>query len=161
MKTRGRRRSSSSPSKTEMITEVFTARPMDLITPKEISTSLGLDIQLVTSIVNRLRDDGVIERPSRGKYRLSLDQIADDDIIMDIAREMEKLANTTLNILPEEEGVENGGADPFKKLLLIFKHIQERGGQSMALNLLRMSARSKLDPDQIDALISSIKEIAG
>lgn len=143
-----------------MITEVFTARPMDLITPKEISTSLGLDIQLVTSIVNRLRDDGVIERPSRGKYRLSLDQIADDDIIMEIAGEMEKLANTTLNILPEE-GVENGGADPFKKLLLIFKHIQERGGQSMALNLLRMSARSKLDPDQIDALISSIKEIAG
>jgi hypothetical protein len=59
----------------------------------------------------------------------------------------------------EESGI--SGNDPFKKLMLLFKHIENRGGRSMAVNLLRMSARDELYHDQIDALIRSIKEIAG
>ncbi|MGA1821058.1 MAG: type IV toxin-antitoxin system AbiEi family antitoxin domain-containing protein [Thermoplasmatota archaeon] len=160
MKSRGRRRTSSKPSKTEMITEVFTSRPMDLITPKEISISLGLDIQLVTSIVNRLRDDGIIERPARGKYRLRIDQIADDDTLSEIARDMEELASDTLNIPPAGKS-ENGYTNPFRELFLIYTHIQKRGGQAMSQNLLRLSARNRLSQDQIDALIRSIKENAG
>lgn len=145
-------------SKTEMIASIFSDEPLDHHTPKEISLKLDLDIRLVTSIVNRLRSEGLVERIGRGRYRLKMDQEIREEIISGIRDEMASMSQVILG-LPEAK--ESGGDDetPFRELISLYRTVDEVGGRTMARNLLRLSGRKFLDDDSTDRLLLSVEEV--
>ena len=142
-----------------MIADVFSRRPTDLITPKEISRELGLDLQLVTSLMKRLMDEGVIDRISRGKYRLKIDMVCDKKEINEIVTDMEKIALITLGIPPHSNNKESDEDDPYRRLKDAYVRIRSLGGEVMALNLLRVSSRKKLEKEECDLLFQLIKGV--
>jgi len=153
------RKRSSKTSKTEMIANVFTGRPTEIISPKEISKELGLDLQLVTSIVKRLMDEGLIDRISRGKYRLGSEFMGDVEDIRSICDDLERVALTTLGSKPRSDLAFKKEADPYKRLNEIFIFIKGVGGEAMALNLLRISSKKRLDNDQTEMLFNILKGV--
>jgi hypothetical protein len=145
-------------SKTERIANVFTSRPLDSISPKEISMELGLEIQLVTSIVSRLKAEGLIERVGWGKYKLRMEQTVDDEILKIVAQEMFEMSQKVIRTKHEGD-VEEELKDPFKFLVQIYREIVKVGGEMMANNLLRLSARKRMEEEEVDFLVFSIREV--
>jgi hypothetical protein len=155
-RTRGKSRNIS---KTERIANVFASRPLDSISPKEISQELGLEIQLVTSIVSRLKAEGLIERVGWGKYKLRMEQTVDDDVLRLVASDMVKMSHNIIRSISSED-VEDGLKDPFKFLIGIYQQVVSVGGETMANNLLRLSARKQMDESEVDYLLFSVREVA-
>ncbi len=139
---------------------MFTEHPLQPISPKEISRELDLDIQLVTSIVSRLRAEGLIERVGWGKYKLRMDSTFDPEKIILIAKDLYDLTKGILGS-PDNGHGEGAAENPFRYLVETFRAVSDRGGEAMALNLLRLSARKRLSPDEIELLIMSVMEVSG
>lgn len=159
LKKRGYRSAETKVTKTDQIANVFSENPLDAISPKDISAELGLDIKLVTTIVNRLRKEGMIERVGWGKYRLSIDNSIEDEVLEMIADEMSKMTMVILGIpLNKINGDSNGSA--FKNLVSVYRKISEIGGELMAQNVLRLSASKKLGSDKVEPLISAVMEVS-
>lgn len=159
MRTKRTRGKSRNISKTERIANVFTSRPLDSISPKEISRELDLEIQLVTSIVSRLKAEGLIERVGWGKYKLRMDQTVDDEVLRLISKDMYEMSLEIMGTTPLENVDEELKA-PFKFLIKIYKEAIGVGGETMANNLLRLCARKRLDDGEVDFLVHSVKEVA-
>ena len=159
MRTKRTRGKSRNISKTERIANVFTSRPLDAISPKEISRELELEIQLVTSIVSRLKAEGLIERVGWGKYKLRMDQTVDDEIIEVISRDMYDLSLDIMGMTPITNLEEELKA-PFQFLIKIYRDAINIGGETMANNLLRLAARKRLDEGEVDFLVNSVREVA-
>jgi hypothetical protein len=139
---------------------VFTDRPLQPISPKEISRELDLDIQLVTSIVSRLRAEGLIERVGWGKYKLRMDNTFEPEKLLMIAEDLYDLTKGILGS-PENGHGEVSEENPFRYLVETYRAVSKRGGEAMAMNLLRLSARKRLTTDEIELLIMSVKEVNG
>jgi hypothetical protein len=159
LRTKRTRGKSRNISKTERIANVFTSRPLDSISPKEISRELDLEIQLVTSIVSRLKAEGLIERIGWGKYKLRMDQTVDEEILQVITRDLYQMSLQIMGMAPNEN-VEEELKSPFKFLIKIYQEAINIGGETMANNLLRLSARKRLDEEEVDFLVHSVKEVA-
>lgn len=159
MRTKRTRGKSRNISKTERIANVFTSRPLDSISPKEISRELDLEIQLVTSIVSRLKSEGLIERVGWGKYKLRMDQTVDDEILKNISKDMYEMSLGIMG-MTRSDNVEAELKAPFKFLIKIYQEAISIGGETMANNLLRLSARKKLNEEEVDFLVHSVREVA-
>ena len=159
MRTKRTRGKSRNISKTERIANVFTSRPLDSISPKEISRELDLEIQLVTSIVSRLKAEGLIERIGWGKYKLRMEQTVDDDVLRIIAK---NLYDISRNIVGSRQSrkLDEDLDQPFKFLIEVYKQVISVGGENMANNLLKLAARKELDDTEVEYLVYSIKEVA-
>ncbi len=159
MRTKRARGKSRNISKTERIANVFTARPLDSISPKEISVELDLEIQLVTSIVSRLKAEGLIERIGWGQYKLRMEQTVDDEILRIVAKDMYKISRNIVGSR-ENKDIEEELEEPFKFLIEVYKQVIKIGGETMANNLLRLSACKELDDGEVEYLVYSVKEVA-
>lgn len=151
---------SRSVSKTERIASVFIERPLQPISPKEISRELDLDIQLVTSIVSRLRAEGLIERIGWGKYKLRMDNTFEPEKLITIARDLHDLTSGILGTREDGHG-EVSEDHSFDYLVDTYRAISQKGGEAMAANLLRLSARKLLSPEETELLIISLREVKG
>ncbi|MGA1793794.1 MAG: MarR family transcriptional regulator [Thermoplasmatota archaeon] len=144
-------------SKTEQIANVFIERPLDSISPKEISRELGMEIQLVTSIVSRLRAEGLVERVGWGRYKLRMEQTIAHDILEQVSSDYWDL---TRNILAGSgKGVAEGEGDHFDRIVRIFVEVKKVGGDVMAQNLLRLAARKSMPHEDVKILVGSVKEV--
>jgi hypothetical protein len=159
LRTKRTRGKSRNISKTERIANVFTSRPLDSISPKEISRELDLEIQLVTSIVSRLKAEGLIERVGWGKYKLRMEQTVDEEILQVITRDLYQMSLQIMGMAPSDN-VEQELKSPFNFLVKIYQEAINIGGETMANNLLRLSARKRLDEEEVDFLVHSVKEVA-
>lgn len=146
-------------SKTDMIAEIFNSRPMEKHSPKEIAGELGLEIQLVTSIVSRLRNEGLIERVGWGQYKLKMAHTIEDLHMKEICDHMKEMASPVMGTtLPTSGELEK--EDAYSELIVIYRSIREKGGEIMAVNLLRLCASKVLDDDNVDHLLINIGEVA-
>ena len=146
-------------SKTEQIANVFIERPLDSISPKEISRELGMEIQLVTSIVSRLRAEGLVERVGWGKYKLRMEQTIAQDVLEQVSSDYWDL---TRNILTSSgKGKIEGTGDHFDRIVRIFVEVRKVGGDVMAQNLLRLAARKSMPLEDVKILVGSVKEVTG
>ncbi len=143
-----------------MIAKVISDSPFQSHTPRQIANELDLDIQLVTSIVNRLRSEGVIERIGWGKYIQKREQEFEDRYLIDITHDMRVMASMILGQTSPLDNIKQKG-DPFKELMEMYKSIKELGGETMASNLLRLCAKKSMLNDRVDILIESFEEVSG
>ncbi|MFO8050905.1 MAG: hypothetical protein R6V01_04320 [Thermoplasmatota archaeon] len=146
------------PTKTDMIANVFSEHPLDALSPKMISTELGLEIKLVTTIVNRLRNEGVIERVGWGKYRLSIDSNIEEEVLENISEDMYRMTGVILGSAPSGWLNDSNGSG-FKNLVNAYARISEIGGDVMAQNILRLAASKSLPDDKVDPLMVSVMEV--
>ena len=142
-----------------MIARVIRESPFQSHTPKQIANQLDLDIQLVTSIVNRLRSEGVIERIGWGKYIQKREQEFEDTYLIDIIHDMREMASVILGRTSPLDNIQ-GQDDPFKELMEVYRSIKELGGEAMASNLLRLCAKKSMLRDKVDMLIESFEEVS-
>lgn len=145
-------------SKTDRIASIFTERPLDLISPKEISTELDMDLQLVTSIVSRLRSEGLVERVGWGKYKLKMDKDIEERYLKDINRELREMASMILGRTTLLNEIETNG-NPFNELIGLYSSLKRVGGDAMASNLLRLCAKKSLLEEKVDVLLESVGEV--
>jgi len=146
-------------SKTEQIANVFIERPLDSISPKEISRELGMEIQLVTSIVSRLRAEGLVERVGWGKYKLRMEQTIARDVLEQVSSDYWELTRDIL--AGSGEGRIEGADDHFDRIVRIFVEVKNLGGDVMAQNLLRLAARKSMPLEDVKILVGSVKEVTG
>ncbi|MFW3146887.1 MAG: hypothetical protein ACMUIE_08770 [Thermoplasmatota archaeon] len=158
MRSSGQRELRSRTSKTEKIASIFSDEPLDYHTPKEISLKLDMDIRLVTSIVNRLKAEGLVERIGRGRYRLKMDQEIDEETISGIRGELASMSQVILGI-PGRDEKDRMNTTPFKQLVSLYMMVDNIGGRTMARNLLRLSGKKYLDDDSVDRLLLSVEEV--
>ena len=142
-----------------MIARVIRESPFQSHTPKQIANQLDLDIQLVTSIVNRLRSEGVIERIGWGKYIQKREQEFEDTYLIDIIHDMREMASVILGRTSPLDNIQVQD-DPFKELMEVYRSIKELGGEAMASNLLRLCAKKSMLRDKVDMLIESFEEVS-
>jgi hypothetical protein len=152
------KRGRSRESKTDRIASVFISRPLSSISPKEIASELDLDLQLVTSIVSRLRSEGLIDRVGWGQYRLKRDRTISREYLEDINRELRDMASMILGKTTTLDRIETNG-DPFKELISIYSSLRKVGGDAMASNLLRLCAKKSLLEEKVDVLMESVGEV--
>ncbi|MGA1866713.1 MAG: type IV toxin-antitoxin system AbiEi family antitoxin domain-containing protein, partial [Thermoplasmatota archaeon] len=147
--------------KTERIASIFVGRPLDLISPKEISGELGMDIQLVTSIISRLRSEGLLERVSRGKYRLRMEQTIANETLLEIAEDFLKMSKEILPALNERftDQPSTQGGDPLDQITNIYIQVRKFSGDMMAKNLLRLAAGKNADPKDAKVLVSTVRKL--
>ena len=50
--------------------------------------------------------------------------------------------------------------DPFKFLVEVYREVLNVGGETMANNLLKLSASKKLEEREVDFLVFSVREVA-
>ena len=144
-------------SKTDRIASIFLSRPMEMISPKEISSELDMNIQLVTSIVSRLKNEGLIERVGWGRYRLRVETNIEEDYLKDINRELREMASMILGRATLLDSIEKD--DPFNELIGIYSSLRRVGGEAMASNLLRLCAKKSLLAEKVDVLMESVGEV--
>jgi hypothetical protein len=60
----------------------------------------------------------------------------------------------------EEHDIEEELKVPFKFLINIYQEAIRIGGETMANNLLRLSARKRLDEGEVEFLVNSVREVA-
>jgi hypothetical protein len=120
---------------------------------------LDLEIQLVTSIVSRLKAEGLIERVGWGKYKLRMEQTVEDEVLKTVARSMYEMAQNLIRTGPQVD-LEEKLVDPFKFLVEVYKEVLNVGGETMANNLLKLSASKKLEEREVDFLVFSVREVA-
>ncbi len=152
------KRRSMKESKTDMIASIFTSRPLDLVSPKDVSSELKMDLQLVTSIMSRLRSEGLIERVGWGQYKLKMESNIENRYLEDINRELRDMASMILGRTAILDGIQSNG-DPFKELIGLYSSLRKIGGEAMASNLLRLCAKKILLADKVDVLIESVGEV--
>lgn len=145
-------------SKTDRIASYFSARPLDSISPKDIARELDMDLQLVTSLVNRLRKEGLVERIGRGKYRLKLEGFVDESSISAINRDMSILAGRIFGELNPRTGGTSTG-DPFRELVGLYLTLRKVGGEATASNLLKLCAYKRLEGRNVELLVNTIYEV--
>lgn len=143
-------------SKTDRIAEVFTENPTVTFSPKQIAHDLDLDLQLVTSIVKRLMDEGMLERVDRGKYRLRSMLSVDMDELFEISREMDERASRTIGKELDSIQPFTIGKDPLDQLNATFGRIRDLGGKSFAVNLFRMSAKKRMKIEDMNSLLEKL-----
>jgi hypothetical protein len=138
---------------------MFTGNPLKELSPKDLSKELGYDIQLVTTIVNRLMTEGLVERIGRGRYRLKMEQVLDDTYIRSMISEMKDL---TARVLGENavDGRDWNGSGGFNELVDLYRTIRSRGGSSLANNILRLAAKRSLMAGDVEAVLGSVEEVA-
>ncbi|MEA3558378.1 MAG: hypothetical protein U9R75_03905 [Candidatus Thermoplasmatota archaeon] len=158
MREKGPRSGRSKKTKTDMIAGVFSDHPLDPMSPKHISIELGLDIKLVTTIVNRLRQEGLIDRVGWGKYKLSIDNSIEDEILEKITDDMFEMTRIILGPIPYKN-TETPNGSAFKGLVNVYRSLCTIGGELMAQNVLRLAANKNLPEDSIEPLIVSISEV--
>ncbi|MGA1872204.1 MAG: MarR family transcriptional regulator [Thermoplasmatota archaeon] len=146
-------------SKTEQIANVFIEHPLDSISPKEISRELGMEIQLVTSIVSRLRSEGLVERIGWGKYKLRMEQTISEDILQKVAADFSEITKSMLS--SSRKKVQDPDIKPFDQIVTVFVEVRKLNGDRMAQNMLRLAARRNMPHDEVKTLVSSVKEVAG
>ncbi|MBN1389953.1 MAG: hypothetical protein JXA22_04855 [Candidatus Thermoplasmatota archaeon] len=144
-------------SKTERIANVFKVHPFESISPKEISGELGMEIQLVTSIVSRLRAEGLIERVSWGKYRLRMEQTLPEETLNKVANDYQEISRNILST--SDVRSINNDTRPLDLMVQIYIEVMNVGGEIMAQNMLRLAARKSISPEDAEVLLSSIKEV--
>jgi hypothetical protein len=110
--------------------------------------------------VSRLRAEGLIERVGWGKYKLRMDNTFEPEKLLLIAEDLYELTRGILGSPGNGHG-KASAENPFGYLVETFRAVSDRGGEAMAMNLLRLSARKRLSPDEIELLIMSIKEVKG
>ena len=149
-------------SKTEMISSIFRDDPLKTFTPKIISDDLDLDLKVVTTIVNRLYQNGMLERTGWGSYRLKLDILFAEHELSNIASDMVSLASKAFGD-ERMKGLldEHGRDDPFREIVRTYRGIREVLGKEMALNMLRISANKRLGGKGSKLLMGSVMEVAG
>lgn len=157
--TGARKRGRTRDSKTEHIASIFTGNPLKEMSPKDISNELGYDIQLVTTIVNRLMSEGTVERIGRGRYRLKVDQVIDDGYLRSMISEMMDLTKMVLGAR-YIEGRDWNGSGGFKELVELYQVIRSKGGSALANNILRLAAKKSLHEGDIEAVLGSVEEVA-
>jgi len=155
MRSRTRAGAAEDLSKTDRIAGVFTSHPNDVISPKEISRELDLNLQLVTTIVNRLKEEGMVERIGWGKYRLRRMVIMEDTDIRAVRDEMASLASSVFG-RPFGAYCTDGG-DRMTELSSLYTRIRVLGGETVASNLLLISARKHLDEDGAKKLLRTLQ----
>jgi hypothetical protein len=153
-----RKRGEVKDSKTEKISSMFSASPFKELSPKEISEGLGYDIQLVTTIVNRLMNEGFVERTGRGRYRLFVEQVVRPDHLSSMTREMKEFGRTVLGAR-SLEGLQPEGLEGLKGLVGTYDAIRIRGGSVLANNILRLAARKVLPEEDIEGFLGSVEEV--
>ncbi|MCU0799289.1 MAG: hypothetical protein MUC62_06415 [Candidatus Thermoplasmatota archaeon] len=157
--TGARKRGRKTDSKTEHIASIFTGNPLKDISPKEISNELGYDIQLVTTLVNRLMSEGMVERTGRGRYKLKVDQVIDDSYLRSMISEMKDLTRMVLGVR-SMEGRDWSGSGGFKELVELYQVIRAMGGSALANNILRLAAKKSLLEGDVEAVLGSVEEVA-
>ncbi|MBN1540102.1 MAG: MarR family transcriptional regulator [Candidatus Thermoplasmatota archaeon] len=162
MLVRRNRARSSEVSKTERIADIFMKHPLDRISPKEISRELNMDIQLVTSIVNRLRSEGLIERVSRGKYRLRMEQTIADEVILRVSEDYLEMSSEVLPAIRTrlEHQLSAREGKPLDRMVRMYAEVKKFGGDLMARNLLRLAASKSVEPEGVKVLISAVGDRA-
>jgi hypothetical protein len=158
LKRRGPERTDEETSKTDRIASVFSSSPFVEHTPKMISEDLDMDIKLVTTIVNRLRSEGMIERIGWGRYRLKTDKDFDQEYLREITADMKDKASTIMGGRDRLE-IKTSGEDPFNELKEVYEAIRKLGGEVMASNLLRICAKRSNLADMSEMLIEAIGEV--
>jgi hypothetical protein len=143
-------------SKTDRIASMFTADPITVLTPKEISVQLDMDIRIVTSIVNRLRDEGSIERVGWGRYRLKTGMVVDEKAIVGISDDLIRLSSEVLGKIEEDRSI--WGENRLARLLWIYEKISKIGGEPFALNMLRICTKKWLDEEGAKVMIRIVSE---
>lgn len=145
-------------SKTDRIASIFSSRPLESISPKEIAKELELDLQLVTSIVSRLRSEGLVERVGWGKYKLKVERSVGDDYLIKINKDLREMASMIIGKKEPFVEIDSGG-DPFKELTQLYSTIKELGGETLASNLLRLCAKKSHLEEKVDILVESVGEV--
>ena len=158
MRKKGHRSGKRKITKTDLIAGIFSDHPLDPLSPKLISIELGLDIKLVTTIVNRLRQEGLIDRVGWGKYKLSIDNSIGDEILEKITHDMFEMTCVILGPIPVKR-IESPNGSAFKELVTIYLRLCTIGGEIMAQNVLRLAANKNLPEDKIEPLIVSVSEV--
>ncbi len=108
--------------------------------------------------MNRLKKEGFIERMGWGKYKLKLSHSADDKKLKEIGDNFTDITEEILGNSESNNGIERSD-DPFLYLVDIYSAVSVIGGETMARNLLRLSANKDLPPEEVDALIISVSEV--
>ncbi len=157
--TGARKRGRTRDSKTEHIASVFTGNPLKEMSPKGISKELGYDIQLVTTIVNRLMSEGLVERTGRGRYRLKVEHVIDDGHVRSMISEMKELSMMVLG-MRSVEGRDWNGSGGYKELVDLYQAIRSMGGSALANNILRLAAKRSLLDGDVEAVLGSVEEVA-
>jgi len=138
-------------SKTDMIAGMFTSHPMEVLTPKRIACDLGLNLQMVTTIVNRLREHGLIERIGWGKYRLRNDVVLDGPTIELILEDFKTMSQEVLG-MPIRSSLQDSG-EKVSTLMEAYDKVRRIGGEPFASNVLRVCSYRRLDDQRSKALV--------
>ncbi len=156
VRVRMRVRESRDISKTDMIASMFSANPLSILTPKEISVKLGIDIRIVTSIVNRLRDEGTVERVGWGRYRLMTGMVVDEAAIEGITEDMIAMSSEVLGGMNEDRGPQ--GPDLMSRMLYVYTKLRRIGGEPFAINILRVCAKKRMDDEGVRVIVRMVSE---
>ncbi|MDG6225369.1 MAG: hypothetical protein QCI82_07640 [Candidatus Thermoplasmatota archaeon] len=159
MYARSRSRHSSETSKTDRIAGLFTSQPFRVFTPKELSVELGMKLQLVTTIVNRLKDEGLIERVGWGKYRLRTDASFDRETVEGVMRDFLHLSSEVLGSDIDATGIE--GDDMITPLIDTYERIKDLAGESFSANILRICVNKRMEGDQARVFIRLVAGVMG
>lgn len=143
------------PSKTEMIAELFDSNPFVVLTPKGIAEDLDLDLKTVTSIVNRLRDHGYVERIGWGRYRLRTD-VAIGAEKLDSIRSL--FIDMSRDVLGRgcfgPETIEGSGESG--SLMEVYERVREIAGEPFATNVLRVCAKRVTGDDRARSIVRMV-----
>jgi DNA-binding MarR family transcriptional regulator len=143
-------------SKTDMIASMFSANPLSILTPKEISVKLGMDIRIVTSIVNRLKDEGSVERVGWGRYRLMSGMVLDEAAIRSITEDMLAMSSEVLGRIEEDRSAQ--GSDLMSRMHGVYTKLRRIGGEPFAINILRVCAKKRMDDEGVRVLVRMVSE---
>jgi DNA-binding MarR family transcriptional regulator len=148
-----RGRKGDRPSKTDLIAGMFTTHPMEVLTPKRIAGDLGLNLQMVTTIVNRLKDQGMIERIGWGKYRLRSDVVLDGPAIEEIVKDFTSMSEDILGRDLHGNGREG---EKVSTLIEAYEKVRRIGGEPFAVNVLRICTKRRLDDERAKAIVRMV-----
>lgn len=159
MYARSRNRHTSETSKTDRIAGIFTSNPFNVYNPKNLSSDLGMNLQLVTTIVNRLRDEGLIERIGWGKYRLRTEASFDRETVEGVMRDFLHLSSEVLG--PDIDTTDIQGDDVIITLIDSYERIKEIAGEPFSANILRICVKKRLEGDQARIFIRLVAGVMG
>ncbi|MEW5936442.1 MAG: hypothetical protein AB1665_01305 [Candidatus Thermoplasmatota archaeon] len=142
----------------EVIAGYFLSRPNQVFSPAEVAEALDLNLNTVTTTINRLANEGTLVREERGKYKYP------SSIDLEL---FERAYNSIYTIIKKSVGMQvtyeiMGLADkpfdpssPAQSIQVLRNALSETFGEDTATHLITVTLRKEIG-DKADAILREI-----